>query len=118
VVDASCAGDHIVKVNGVSLRDQIGGRDVDFLKMDIEGAETDAILDCADCLSNVQSMCFEFHTFPGQRQRLGEVLSVVEKAGFRVVIESVHDFRAPLSPEFQPIRSGMDLQLHVFAYRS
>ena len=108
---------HVVEVNGVRLRDQIAGRSVDFLKMDIEGAETEVLLDCADCLSEVHALCLEFHTFPDEPQRLGEVLIVLEKAGFRVSIESVHERSVPLSESHTQLVSGMDLQLHICAYR-
>ena len=117
VTDDLQSGKHIVEVAAVCLRKELEGRDVQFLKVDIEGAETDALIGCAGRLSQVRSMCVEFHTFPDKPQRLGQLLSVLEEAGFRVAIESINDVRPPFSRADRVLSNGMDLQLHIFAYR-
>lgn len=117
VTDDLQSGKHVVQVDAVCLRDELAGHDIPFLKVDIEGAETDALIGCADRLSQVGSMFVEFHTFPEKPQRLGQLLAVLEEAGFRVAIESIHDVTAPLSLADRVRSNGMDLQLHIFAYR-
>ena len=110
-------GERLVEVDAVALRDELVGRDVQFLKVDIEGAEVDALIGCAGSLSQVRSMFVELHTFPEKPQRLGHLLSVLEEAGFRVAIESIRDVVTPLSRTASKLSSGMDLQLHIFAFR-
>ena len=117
VTDELQSGKPIVQVDAVCLRNELDGRDVQFLKVDIEGAETDALIGCVGRLSQVRSMCVEFHTFPEKPQRLGQLLSVLEEAGFRVAIESIRDVVTPLSRTASKLSSGMDLQLHIFAFR-
>jgi len=110
-------GEQLVEVDAVCLRDELVGRDVQFLKVDIEGAEVDALTSCAGSLSQVRSMFVELHTFPEKPQRLGQLLSVLEEAGFRVAVESIRDVVTPLSRTDCKLSSGMDLQLHIFAFR-
>ena len=72
--DAGRLGDEGgLEVPTVRLRDWLD-RDVDLLKMDIEGAEVDVLLDCADRLDRVGSLVCEYHSFAGRPQRLGEMI--------------------------------------------
>ena len=104
--------DLIVKT--VRLRDYLD-RQIDFLKLDIEGAETDVLADCADRLSNVQTLFVEYHSFDKQPQTLHILTQVLADAGFRLHIQ------APM-PAAQPFvqrhaEMGMDMQLNIFAFR-
>lgn len=103
---------HAVKT--VRLRDYLDQK-IDFLKLDIEGAETEVLSDCADQLSNVERLFVEYHSFDGQPQTLHIVTEVLAQAGFRLHIQ------APM-PAAQPFikcnpEMGMDMQLNVFAFR-
>ena len=89
--------------------------EVDFLKVDIEGAEVDVILESAAKLANVRNICVEYHSFLGQTQRLHEVLATLSGAGFRyhVVPElfserPLHELKA---------NYGMDQRLNIWGYR-
>ena len=117
VTDDLQSGKHVIEVDAVCLRDELAGRDVPFLKVDIEGAETDALIGCAGRLSQVGSMFVEFHAFAEKPQRLGQLLAVLEEAGLRVAIESIQDVKTPLTLADRARSNGMDLQLHIFAYR-
>jgi FkbM family methyltransferase len=102
-------------VQTVRLRDFLGEQ-IDFLKLDIEGAETEVLGDCADRLENVSNLFVEYHSFTSERQSLHRLFGILASAGFRVHIH-------PLSHSPQPFlhrktQLGMDLQLNVFAYRS
>jgi len=90
---------------------------VDMLKLNIEGAETEVLLDCADLLGNVRFAIVEYHSFAKETQNLVDLLRVLRDAGFRVHINPV---RSPLrQPLIQrEIVLGMDLQLAIYAYRS
>lgn len=102
-------------VRAVRLRPWLNDK-VDLLKLNIEGAETDVLLDCADLLGNVGFAIVEYHSFAHEPQKLSEVLRVLRDAGFRVHVNPV---RAPLRQPFKnrDIVLGMDLQLAIYAYR-
>lgn len=87
---------------------------VEFLKIDIEGAETDVIVDAAKQLANVKRLWLEYHSFLDQPQRLGQILSVLQQQGFRyhIVTESVSEH--PL--QRLDASYGMDQRLNIWAY--
>jgi FkbM family methyltransferase len=105
-----------IEVPTVRLRDWLD-RDVDLLKMDIEGAEVEVLLDCADRLDRVERLVCEYHSFAGRPQRLGELLAALEAAGHRVIVTG------DMAPEHPLVavpadQSGMDMRLNVFAVRA
>jgi FkbM family methyltransferase len=104
----------IISIDTVRLKDYLE-KPVDFLKLDIEGAEYEVLLDCADVLNNVRTLFIEYHSTANQPQHLDEILSIVSKAGFRYYIkEASHDVRFPFV-DFK--RNGFDLQLNISCYR-
>ncbi|AFY72035.1 methyltransferase FkbM family (plasmid) [Thalassoporum mexicanum PCC 7367] len=86
-----------------------------LLKLDIEGAETEVMLDCADSLDRVEQIFIEYHSFANQAQRLNELLAVLKKAGFRVQIHTQYASPRPFLEV--PTQMGMDMQLNIFGYR-
>ena len=115
--DAGRLGDDgSVVVPTVRLRDWLA-RDVDLLKMDIEGAEVEVLLDCADRLHRVGRVVCEYHSFAGRPQRLGELLAALEDAGHRVVVTGDMAPEHPLV-DVPADASGMDMRLNVFAVRA
>jgi len=103
------------KVDCVRLRDYLSTK-VDFLKLDIEGAELNVLRDCCDQLTNVERMFVEYHSFLGQKQELDELLRILNGAGFRIFIEnSGQPSRNPFATVV-PFRD-MDLLVNIFAYR-
>jgi len=89
---------------------------VSFLKLDIEGAETEVIKDCADLLVNVDNLFVEYHSFKREPQTLHLLAALLIDAGFRLYIEN----SCVVSGQPFINRSeylGMDLQLNIFAYR-
>ncbi len=107
-----------ITVPTVRLRDQLAAADdeVALLKLDIEGAEVDVLLDCADRLSLVRRLAFEYHSFEERPQRLGVLLATLEEQGFRICVR--HEL-APIRPLVDRWSyNGMDLQLNIWAWRS
>jgi FkbM family methyltransferase len=84
----------------------------DFLKMDIEGAEVAVIRDCADALNNVARIFVEYHSFVEKKQFLGETISLLEKAGFRL---HFYTELASSSPFKELVEK--DLHLDLFGFR-
>ncbi len=88
---------------------------IDFLKMDIEGAEVDVLTHCVNDLSNVSNLFIEYHSYANQPQRFNELASVLTAAGFRYQIHTQFASKKPLCK--RDLQLGMDLQLNVFAYQ-
>lgn len=116
-------GGHIGSASGSAAVPSIRIRDVlaqvpsvSMLKMDIEGAEVEVLLDCEDVLCRVQHLFFEYHSRHDTPQRLGELLALVSKSGFRYFIQEVgvgrkHPFIT------RKLDETFDMQLNVYAYR-
>jgi len=88
---------------------------VDFLKMDIEGAEVDVLNDCRDSLGGVRNLFVEYHSLVGQPQRLHETLEVLAKAGFRVEMQTTFGSAKPFLRSVE--LGGMDFQTDIYAVR-
>ena len=88
---------------------------VEMLKLDIEGAEVDVLLDCGDRLGQVRNCFVEYHSFAGQPQRLDELLGVLRQAGFRVQIHTQFGSPHPLVARRTTLE--MDFQADIAAYR-
>ncbi len=103
-----------VVVPAMTLDDLIDGP-VDFLKLDIEGSENDAIAACTK-LNLVNSMFIEYHSFRDSDQVLGDLLGKLRNAGFRYYIHQ--QFCSPTPLTVEALQLGMDLQLNIFARRA
>lgn len=101
------------RVPAITLDSLIEGP-VDFLKMDIEGAETDVLLASGklDCIARV---FVEYHSLTDRPQRLDELLSHLRRFGFRTWIQTQYCPPLPFH-EVRP-QADMDLQLNIFAER-
>lgn len=102
-----------ITVETIPLDDLIDG-DVDFLKIDIEGAETEAVL-AANKLPNVAQLFIEYHSFRDTRQTLSELLAKLTDEGFRYYIHTQFCSPRPLTEPEE--RAGIDLLLNIFATR-
>jgi FkbM family methyltransferase len=91
-------------------------RPIDFLKIDIEGAEYEVLKSCKDLLGNVQNLFVEYHSFQNQDQILDDLLRILSDAGFRYYIkEAWVSMKKPFVDSV--LERNMDLQLNIFAYR-
>ncbi len=106
---------NIIEVQTTSLRPFINRR-VDFLKIDIEGAEAEVMDSCKDLLHLVDSIFIEYHSFEKKPQRLNDILTFLSNAGFRYYLQ--HTGITSSTPLCQISKLiGMDLQLNIFGYR-
>ena len=101
-------------VPATRLRDHLV-EPVELLKLDIEGAEVDVLLDCRDRLPLVRNLFVEYHSFSGQPQRLQAFFGAIEEAGFRV--HTHPDVPAPQPFLSRPVLNGKDLRMNVFCFR-
>ncbi|MEJ6981967.1 FkbM family methyltransferase [Pedobacter sp. P351] len=104
------------EVESVRLRDVLKEYAfVDFLKIDIEGAEHKVLMDCEDELHRVDKMFIEYHSSPGHPQYLDEILRVITNSGLRYYIkEAAINFTHPFIREKDVL---YDLQLNIFCFR-
>jgi FkbM family methyltransferase len=103
-----------VKVKAVRLKDFLTQK-IDFLKLDIEGAELEVLEDCADMLKNVENLFVEYHSFVGQPQKIDRLFSILLLSGFRVNAHPCNTGKSPLCERRTYL--GMDFQMNIFAYR-
>lgn len=102
-------------VRAIRLRDLLT-EPLDMLKMDIEGAEVDVLVDCADRLSRVQNLFVEYHSFEGKTQRLDELLQTLRQAGMRIYLDSSeHGHDRPFVERRSINRK--DMHVNIFAVR-
>lgn len=105
-----------IEVPTVRLKDLLV-RPVDFLKLDIEGAEYEVIRDAADALTFVKTMFVEYHGRFDQNHELLEILEIIQKAGFRFYLREA----SPVYPvPFKQEKKGQlpfDVQLNIFCFR-
>src|SRR5947209_17952551 len=100
---------------GIPL-DIVDDRPVDFLKLDIEGAETEVLADCADLLGKVENLFVEYHSFSDEPQSIHTLLSVLRGAGFRVHVHVSSGSRQPFI--FRNSDLAMANRLRVYAFRA
>ncbi len=91
-------------------------RPVDLLKIDIEGAETEVLMDCADLLDKIDNIFVEYHSFADRPQTLHHITDVLATAGFRLHVHP--NITSPQPFVGRNVNLGMDMQLNIFAFRS
>jgi len=105
------------QVKAVRLRDLLTS-EIDFLKLDIEGAEFVVLNDINDKLHFVKNMFVEYHGIFEQNNEVAELLSLINKSGFSFYIkEATCVYKTPF------FRTGnteklYDVQLNIFCFRA
>lgn len=88
---------------------------IDFLKIDIEGAEYIVMEHIAPNLSFVNNLFIEYHSDRNKPQELHELLAIVAKAGFRYYIKEAANLTH--NPYTLKPKGPYDLQLNISCYR-
>jgi FkbM family methyltransferase len=102
-------------VSVISLKQYLH-KPVDFLKLDIEGAETVVLRDIAANLNNVERIFIEYHSFVGQEQSLNEIINILKGANFRLYISSPG--LSSVSPFSEiTVYKRMDMQLNIYGIK-
>ena len=110
------AGTGAITIEAVDVAQVLGDEQIDFVKIDIEGAETAVIAAAGDRLTRVRNIFVEYHSDVGAKQELAEMLGTLTDAGFRLDIQNPSWNPRPLIRK-RPA-AGFDLQLNVFGTRA
>lgn len=107
------SGFKVQKVKTTTLSNYLN-KPVDFLKIDIEGAELEVLKSIKNQLQNVTFLFIEYHSFVNSKQLLNELLEILTQCNFRYYIEHIG---IKSNHPFDKINSegGMDNQLNIFA---
>jgi FkbM family methyltransferase len=114
--DSGSVGTGDVEIASMDLADFLKSfEEVDFLKIDIEGAENAVIPHCVNELKKVKTMFLEYHGSYNENQKLGEILDVIKDAGFHYFIKTENKRKSPFVNLHK--ERMYDLQLNIYAYR-
>lgn len=108
-------------VKSINLSDQIA-QPIDLLKMDIEGAEYDVLLDLCETgkISFIKRIICEFHGTANSSYRLGEILSALNSVGFHITTnhaKTQKELYGYLEPTPFPAVSDGKFLLHLYAWK-
>lgn len=102
-------------IKSIRLNDLLN-KDVDFLKIDIEGAEYEVIKDCAENLSYVKNLFIEYHGNYDEMYKLNEILNILVNNGFKYYIkEAGSTYNQPFFETKNDY--NFDIQLNLFAFK-
>ncbi len=87
---------------------------IDLLKMDIEGAELEVLLDCKAELKKIKFLFVEYHSWIHNDQELDVLLKMLTDNGFRYYIHSIGEILKQPFIE-QGFTNKMDVQLDIHA---
>ncbi|HEV7333529.1 MAG TPA: FkbM family methyltransferase [Flavisolibacter sp.] len=115
---------HIIKsetatnlVDSVRLKDFLETvEEIDFLKIDIEGAEWEVIRDCAQSMHHVKNLFLEYHGKANETHKLVDLLQIVKAEGFQVYLKMAADQMQHPFVE-KTLALPYDVQLNLFCYR-
>jgi FkbM family methyltransferase len=107
--------DGAINVKTLRLKNFINQK-VDFLKIDIEGAEYEVLKDCKDYLGNVDHLFVEHHGNQNAEENLNEILQIIRNAGFRYYLKEASPVKHPFIRQERGVL--YPLQLNIFAFRN
>ncbi len=90
---------------------------VDFLKVDIEGAEWKVMMDCAPHLHKIENMFVEYHGKVNETNKLANLIELIHSNGFDTYIKNAAD---TLKHPFinKTTNTAYDVQLNLFCYKN
>jgi FkbM family methyltransferase len=115
-IDNNISG-RTIPVKAIRLKDYLN-KPVDFLKIDIEGAEYQVMNDISSQLHFVKHLFFEYHGTFEQNAELSQLFVLLVEKGFTYYIkEATSVYNSPLFPLKNP-GIPYDVQLNIFCTRN
>lgn len=85
-------GDNIITIPCIDFKKFVAQfPTIDFLKLDIEGAEFDVITHCAEMLKRVRYLFLEYHGYTNKPEELSQLLAILSAQGFSYYIRNAAD---------------------------
>jgi|APGre2960657505_1045072.scaffolds.fasta_scaffold04112_4 FkbM family methyltransferase len=104
------------KTKSVRLKDLLTEK-IDFLKIDIEGAEYEVLLDCESKLSFVENLFIEYHGNYNEMYKLNKILNILIENNFKYYIkEAGVTFEHPFYDRENIY--DFNIQLNIFAFKN
>jgi FkbM family methyltransferase len=104
------------KTKSVRLKDLLTEK-IDFLKIDIEGAEYEVLVDCESKLSFVENLFIEYHGNYNEMYKLNKILNILIENNFKYYIkEAGVTFEHPFYDRENIY--DFDTQLNIFAFKN
>jgi len=104
-------------IDAVRLKDYLNQK-IDFLKMDIEGAEYEVLKDIASHLPFIENLFIEYHGSFTQQGELLEILDLLNRSGFNFYIkEASNVYEHPFLYRKMQDQRYYDIQLNIFCVR-
>ncbi len=100
------------RVNAIDLKEFLRLNEVDFLKIDIEGAENTLMPDIEQLIGKIPFIFLEYHGVYDEPQQLGEILNLLKRAGFRYIIQPA--IGGVNYPFHENEKKGFENQLNIF----
>jgi FkbM family methyltransferase len=102
-------------IQAVRLKNYLN-RKIDFLKIDIEGAEFEVIKDIEDVMDNIETVFIEYHGNFEQNNELTELFRILKTKGFFFYIKEASDiYKHPFIHDKKDHQ--YNLQLNIFCFR-
>jgi FkbM family methyltransferase len=115
IEDGIVTDDNKRTVQCVRLKDLLN-EEIDFLKIDIEGAEHAVLKDCSDNLATVKNLFVEYHGVYSEMFKLNEILEILWKNKFRYYIKEGSPVY--VKPFWDREKTGdYDIILNIFAFK-
>jgi FkbM family methyltransferase len=102
-------------IEAVPLLDYLT-EDVDFLKIDIEGAEDTVLKYCKGNLHKANNIFFEYHNNVKKEQTLHELLAIVKDEGFHYYIKESGTRNRPFVDQ-KLFCEAFDMAINIFCYK-
>jgi FkbM family methyltransferase len=110
-METNCREIEAVRLRNLLLQE----KEIDLLKIDIEGAEAEVINDCDDALDRVLHLFIEYHSWKKNEQKLDEILRILRIHHFRYHLSSITARKQPFVNT--STEAALDLQANIFAWR-
>ena len=103
-----------IEVQTVKLSKYINEK-IDFLKIDIEGAELKVLTECQNKLHFVDKIFVEYHSFKNRKQDLNEILNIISANNFRYYVDNLWNIESPFIENLSDTQH--DNLLNIFAWK-
>lgn len=103
-----------IKVKTVKLSNYINEK-IDFLKIDIEGAELEVLSECKEKLHLVDKIFIEYHSFKNRKQNLNKLLNILSENNYTYYIDNLWRVESPFTEKLSnTVHNNL---LNIFAWK-